>query len=702
MQGKILNNRYKIIKEIGRGGMAIVYSARDRLLERVVALKMLRPEYSSDSEFKEKFRQEARAVAKLSHPNVVSIYDIVTDENNIYLVMEIVKGETLKDIIKRRGKLSIAEALEFARQIAAALSIAHGNQIVHCDIKPQNIILTDDMEVKITDFGIAKAVTSSTAAITETVVGSAHYFSPEQAKGGKIKAYSDIYSLGVVLYEMVTGELPFQGESPISVALKHIQQQAVSPAKINNDIPKEVNDLIMKAMAKDPADRFQDADEMRHQITFCLKNLKNTGEVLNDDQDEFDGTETKIMKKSDFNLDKIEGKDAEEELKGIGKLSSEADESSNGKLDFKDEKDKKDEETAYFKLNNSDNQNSRNNTRSSKDKKVKKDDNNGESGSDNGSTFKTLTSMAVILILISALLVGGGIYFFNSYTDVPIVEVPNVEGKSLSEARSLAGEVGINLNESEERVYSDEVAENHIVSQQPEAGERIKQSRPLNITVSRGPRLVELPNFSGQSLREALVELENLSLKSGDIQYIFRLSVEPGTVINQIPAAGAEVASGSEITLYVSRGERNISVSMPDLSGLSQDEAVDLLRSKGLNVGDITVERSERFLNGQVISQSVQPGEYLPRGIAVDFVISRGSSNTSQENTHINRISVNITGLQSREVKIEVIDENGRDIVYNALHQPGDSIIRDIQSIGKTEVKIYFDNQLIKSETFGG
>lgn len=274
MQAKILNDRYKIIEEIGRGGMAIVYAAEDTLLERRVALKMLRSEYKSDAEFTRKFRQEARAVAKLSHPNVVSIYDIVVDEERIYLVMEIVEGENLKDLIKRRTKLSPAEALEIAKQIASALSVAHANQIVHCDIKPHNIILDKELEVKVTDFGIARAVNNSTIQMTETVVGSAHYFSPEQAKGGEIKAHSDIYSLGVVLYEMTTGELPFRGESPISVALKHIQQTPLEPKEINRELTEAVNDLILKAIAKDPAARFQNAVEMRHQITYCLKNLK--------------------------------------------------------------------------------------------------------------------------------------------------------------------------------------------------------------------------------------------------------------------------------------------------------------------------------------------------------------------------------------------------------------------------------------------
>ena len=681
MQGKILNNRYKIIKEIGRGGMAIVYSARDTLLERTVALKMLRPEYKSDSEFIDKFRQEARAVAKLSHPNVVSIYDIVVDEERIYLVMEIVEGRTLKDIIKERGKISIAESLEIARQIASALSVAHGNQIVHCDIKPHNIILNDDFEVKVTDFGIARAVSNSTVRVTETVVGSAHYFSPEQARGGDIKAYSDIYSLGVVLYEMTTGELPFQGESPISVALKHIQQNPVEPSQINNEIPDDVNDLIMKAIAKKPADRFQDAYEMRQQITYCLKNLKTT-ETKKEAKSDFNADETKVMKKSDFNFEKDSKDQADSEVKE----------------NKKSKKDKKAERDSF----NKDNDNStKNRYKNNIDKNDSPDEKPVENEKDRFNFKKPISIIAAVIVFFT-IFIGGGLLFFNQYTNVPVVEVPDIEGISLSEARKMASEVGLNLKENDERVFSEEVAKDHIVSQQPAAGERVKQSRPLNITVSKGAQLIEIPNLVDSSLREALIELENLSLNSGDIQYIFRLSEEPGTVINQIPAAGAEVESGSEVTLFVSRGERDISVRMPDLTGLEQNEAFELIRSRGLNIGQVSVEGSNRFSSGQVISQSVRPGEYLPKGIAVDFVISRGLNNGSAEDLHLNRITVNVTGTESREVKVMIEDDNGEEQVYNAVHEPGDSIVRDIQSKGETEVRIYFDDQLIKTEKFGG
>jgi serine/threonine-protein kinase len=683
MQGKILNNRYKIIKEIGRGGMAIVYSARDTLLERRVALKMLRPEYKSDDEFINKFRQEARAVARLSHPNVVSIYDIVVDEERIYLVMEIVEGKTLKDIIKERTKLSVVESLEIAGQIAAALSVAHGNQIVHCDIKPHNIILNDELEVKVTDFGIARAVNNSTVRVTETVVGSAHYFSPEQAKGGEIKAYSDIYSLGVVLYEMTTGELPFHGESPISVALKHIQQKPVAPIEINKDIPQEVNDLIMKAIAKDPVERFQDAYEMRQQIIYCLKHLKSSSKKSKKKSD-FNAEETRVMKKSDFDFLNDSKKDREKDAK-----KKKRNKDTKNKLSlFKSKKKDKNENKVDKNINEKDKKEDRAHRREISETKSKK--------------YKKPLLITLGVILFFLITIGGVILFFNQYTNVPVVQVPDIEGESLTEARKMASEVGLNLVENEERVFSEEIAANRIVSQQPAAGLRVKQSRPLNITVSRGAQLIETPDFVGNSLREALIELDNLSLSSGDIQYIFRLSEEPGTVINQIPAAGAELEKGSEITLFVSRGERDISVRMPDLTGLNQSEAFNLIRESGLNIGQVSVESSERFADGQVISQSVRAGEYLPKGIAVDFVISRGSESISNEDYHLNRISVNVTGSESREVRIEIEDDNGQDQVYQAVHEPGDNIVRDIRSQGKTEIRIYFDNQLIKSESFGG
>jgi serine/threonine-protein kinase len=692
MQGKILNNRYKIIEEIGRGGMAIVYSARDTLLERRVALKMLRPEYKSDDEFIDKFRQEARAVARLSHPNVVSIYDIVVDEERIYLVMEIVEGKTLKDIIKERSKLSIAESLEIARQIAAALSVAHGNQIVHCDIKPHNIILNDDLEVKVTDFGIARAVSNSTVRVTETVVGSAHYFSPEQAKGGEIKAYSDIYSLGVVLYEMTTGELPFNGESPISVALKHIQQKPVEPSQINKDIPKDVNDLIMKAIAKDPADRFQEAYEMRQQITYCLKNLKS-GSKKDKKNKDFNADETIVMKKSDFAFLSDSENEAQD---GVDKGSNDKENKKNKKKRsfFQSKKQTENSDKKDVEISEDSNNNQKEKNTAKKVQSRKRDDNSKK--------YKKPLFITGAILLFFLISIGGVIFFFNQYTNVPVVQVPDIEGASLREAEKMASEVGLNLVENEERVFSEEIAADHVVSQQPAAGQRVKQSRPLNITVSRGPQLIEIPDFVGVSLREALIDLDNLSLNSGDIQYIFRLSEEPGTVINQIPAAGAEVEKGSEITLFVSRGERDISVRMPDLTGLTQAEAFNLIRESGLNIGQVSVESSERFTDGQVISQSVRAGEYLPRGIAVDFVISRGSEAVSGGNYHLNRISVNVTGSQSREVRIEVEDDNGQDQVYQAVHEPGDNIVRDIRSQGKTEIRIYFDDQLIKSESFGG
>jgi serine/threonine-protein kinase len=444
----------------------------------------------------------------------------------------------------------------------------------------------------------------------------------------------------------------------------------------------------MKAIAKNPADRFQDAYEMRQQITYCLKNLRSTTKNINK-KEKFNADETKVMKRTDFaflnnsennNKKNNNNNKTYDQQKNVDQKKSKNEKANNDKN--MDSNSKKAAVLSDIEKNNSKNKTEKNNNQKNKYK-------------------KPLFIIAGILLffLIS---IGGLLLFFNQYTNVPIVQVPDIEDKSLIEARKMASEVGLNLLENKERVFSEELAENYVVTQQPTSGERIKQSRPLNITVSKGPQLIEIPNFVDNSLREALLELDNLSLSSGDIQYIFRLSEAPGTVINQIPAAGAEVEKGSEITLFVSRGERDISVKMPNLTGLQQSEAITLIREKGLNVGQISVESSNRFADGQVISQSVRAGEYLPKGIAVDFMISKGAASSSTEDFHSNRISINVTGSERREVRIIIEDDNGEEQVYQAIHEPGDNIVRDIQSQGNTELRIYFDNQLIKSENFGG
>src|SRR6056297_744328 len=279
MIGKVLNDRYKIIKKLGKGGMAIVYEAEDLILDRKVAIKMLRSEHVSDKSFIKKFHHEAKAVARLSHSNIVSIFDIGQDEELHYLVMEDIVGENLKDIIEKKGQLALTEALDITNQILSALRTAHNNDIIHCDIKPHNILITPDKKVKVTDFGIAKAV-SATTTMTDTIMGSANYFSPEQAKGGEIMAHSDLYSVGVVLYEMVTGEVPFKADSPISVALKHINEKPIKPTEINANINDKLENLIMKALSKDPEKRFSNAEEMNEAVLSILQQLRNKSDSV--------------------------------------------------------------------------------------------------------------------------------------------------------------------------------------------------------------------------------------------------------------------------------------------------------------------------------------------------------------------------------------------------------------------------------------
>jgi serine/threonine protein kinase len=271
MEGQILGNRYELIEKIGGGGMAVVYKARCKLLDRFVAVKILRPEFTNDEEFVKRFRIEAQSAASLSHPNIVSIYDVGHEGNIHYIVMEYIDGITLKEYISHEGFLKWKQAVNIAIQICSAIEQAHRNHIVHRDIKPHNILLTKDGIAKVTDFGIARAVSSSTITMVGSTIGSVHYFSPEQARGGFIDEKSDLYSLGIALYEMVTGKVPFDGDTPVAIALKHIQNQAKQPVEINKSIPKGVNDIIMRAIKKEQSQRYRTASDMLRDLYRVLK-----------------------------------------------------------------------------------------------------------------------------------------------------------------------------------------------------------------------------------------------------------------------------------------------------------------------------------------------------------------------------------------------------------------------------------------------
>ncbi len=634
MVGKILNNRYKIIKEHGKGGMAIVYEAHDLLLDRKVALKMLRPEYASDKDFIKKFKHEAKAVARLSHPNVVSIFDIGREGNYHYLVMENIAGKDLKSLINERKKLSIAESLDIANQICSALIVAHKNNIIHCDIKPHNILINPDKQVKVTDFGIARAITSTTMTITDTIIGSAHYFSPEQARGGEIKTHSDLYSVGVVLYEMLTGEVPFKGDSPISVALKHIQKKPRKPSLLNSNIPEEVENIVMKALAKDPEARFQSAKEMRESIVAALKNLNSyngdsdTTLIMSRNED------IKVLRKTDIQKKKSKIND-----KKIRKYLTEPDE------------------------------------------KITKE-----------------SKKWPIWLLIFLIFIGLSIAIFSvlylKYMDVPVVEVPKIVGMDYKEGREVISQVGLDI-EIQNEVFHSDIEKGKIISQFPVEGERVRQTRSIIVTVSKGARIIKLPDLRDKALRQAKIILENQKINIGEIKYVYDNDISENIIISQEPKPDSEIKSDENVNLVVSKGEAPNMVEVPNLIGLDRKEASDILKSSNLVIANISLEKTKRFKIGQVAKQEYKAGENIPENSKIDLTVSSGLINNKNNVIYTRRISYPIQGNDVQEISIVVIDDNGRDLIYKKLHRPGDKIVQIINSVGETRYEIYKDDLLV-------
>lgn len=539
MGATVLGNRYEILRKIGDGGMAFVYQARDRLLNRIVAVKVLRPEFVDDQEFLVKFKREAEAVASLSHPNIVNVYDVGEDGKVHYIVMEYVDGQNLKEIIQNEGSLEEYTALDITKQIANALGAAHRSGIIHRDIKPHNILISKDgRQVKVADFGIAKAVSSSTMTNMGSVIGSVHYISPEQAKGKHLTSNADLYSLGIVLYEMIVGRVPFSGDSPISIALKHINENINFTEDEKISIPKSIRTIISKLTQKEPINRYETAEELIEDIEFVEKNidlpyLKDYDNFATDDSGRRDSSIFKGRTPIPF----IKKRDEEEYY------DDEDYDDDDYEDDEYDDEEYYDDEDDYEEPKKS-----RRELKKEKKKNKKKD---------SPKARRRLKIIAAILILI---LIGYGYiavkYFglgsFLSRSTEEEVSVPNVLNMTIEEAQNEVRDLGINIVLKSEE-FSNQVSEGKIITQTPIAGSKLKKGDSISVIVSRGNTKVPVPNVVGMTLSDAEKLLNDNGLLLGNVKYQYN-SAKEGTVLEQSLLGGSS-DEGQKVSLVVSKGQ---------------------------------------------------------------------------------------------------------------------------------------------------
>lgn len=605
MIGKVLGNRYEIVEQLGGGGMAQVYKGKDNLLNRAVTIKVLREQYANDENFIRRFQREAQAVASLSHPNIVSIYDVGQEGSMYYLVMEYVEGSNLKELIARQQKLAPVQAVDIAIQICEALEHAHNNRVIHRDIKPHNILITPRGRVKVTDFGIARAVSEATVTYTGSLVGSVQYISPEQARGEVTGTKGDIYSAGVVLYEMLTGQLPFHGESPISVALKHIQNKPQRPREIDPDIPEALEKVVLKAMEKEKELRYESAEEMKIDL---LKIYQTIG-----DHSGFTG------------------------IVGGGPLRE------------------------------------GNNLVKKRRRKLKP------------------VAWLLFFILLAAL-VYQGYTSLKEFLFVATVEVPQVTDKSLEEAKALLLEADLKPSVVLYRNHPT-VPEGHVIIQNPPAGQVVRQGRTVELDISQGPELVPVPLVIGETLRSARIKLENRDFKvAPNPEEVYHPEVPIGRVVEQDPPPDTKKPVGTEVKLVISLGPEPEYIEMPDLVGLTLEDARAKLQEVGLKLGAVSNEKSTEYFSGQVISQDVPPMERILQGQTVKLVISTGPGPGAQSATVIFRVRED---GKEHLVKIVVVDLKGSREEYVRRHHGGDYVETQVNFYGKGKVQIYQDDQMV-------
>lgn len=566
---KLLAGRYELIEKIGDGGMAVVYKAKDRLLNRYVAVKILRPEFTRDAQFIESFRKESQAAAGLQHPNIVNVYDVGKEGNIYFIVMELIDGRPLSDIIEENGPLDYRHVIEIGKQVAAALSLAHKNHIIHRDVKPHNIMITKDGIAKLADFGIAKAISSATIVNKEEggqVMGSVHYFSPEQARGKYVDEKSDVYSLGIVLYEMLTGEVPFDGENPVEIALMHINEDIKPPSEVIENVPPALEKIILKATDKIQSNRYEDAEAMYedlNNVDFLSKKVGN--DIL---------MEGAKRKKTPVKIDE----ENEEKLNSII--------SDGGKKSSK-----------------------------------KKHKSSGEP-----SKFKKMMPWIISLIALIILGAVGG-YFISSKLlndNAGDIEVPSLKGMTYEEASDELASLNLKIAKGDE-VYSADLEKGKIVSQSPIAKSKVKEGTKVKVNISKGKKAGLVPDVVGKKFNESDIAslLGQYGFSLGNVTYEESDKYDEGVIVSQNPSAGSNQKSGSSVSLVVSKGKKEKS-KVPTLTGLTADQAVQALNDAGLDVGDISYEESNVYGKDYVMWQQYSAGTELKKGTSVSIKISKG------------------------------------------------------------------------------
>lgn len=643
MERITLNNRYEIVDKVGGGGMAEVFHGYDTFLNRDVGIKILRDQYIQDADFIARFRQEACSAAKLMHPNIVNVYDVGVENNIYYIVMEYVVGKTIKEYITEEGALAPKVAVHYALGVAAALIQAHIHDVVHCDIKSQNILIDSTGTAKVTDFGIARAIGPLCQQTQENVIGSVHYLSPEQACGQPITPKSDLYSLGVVLFEMLTGKLPFEGTTPVAVALQHVQSVTPSLRSIVPDMPLFLEKIVAKALAKNPDKRYASAQEF-------LADLQHAEELL------YSNESNKKVDNRDFisSDTPVPNEGVNDQTMIISKA-----EMIDGIANYKPPKEQPEIVEPHKKSNKK---------------------------------FLILVACGILALL-------GIVYGVLEYSKM-VVTVPDLKGKTIVEAEEILDKSHLTYILSEE--YSEDVPAGQVSSQDPPANSKVKEGRKILLVISKGVEQGVAPNLVGKNLTVAKQLLKSAKLKLGTVTVRYAAGKPVDSVLEQSVRAKTKVDANTKINLIVNISDGQTVV--PSVSGMTLDAAKALLSDAGLQLGTVT-EKPDASAKNNVLTTDPDIGSVVGKSTVVNVTVSTGDPSKKDEKADKNALDsgsakivefVVPSGQDRNEVKLVLINEKGTSTVYTGLARPGVRLRQQVEIAGPTRVQFYANGTLVE------